>query len=165
MPTQESPQPDNVMLGIVNPHSSPLLANQHKNLTGSDLCLTISGQDNPTNSASYGMGNNMMLNSDLGWLDLENITSGFSNNSNFGDLGNNSNPGSMPQDQFQMQFLDDSGAQLGNGFIKTGNPLNGCVGNQAHDLNSYLDPGLTHHSGFLLQSDENTLVELGLSTS
>lgn len=107
-----------------------------------------------------------MLTNELGWLDLENMGTGLSfsptTNSGFGNLGTQSNPGSLPHDQFQTQFLDDTTSQLGNGFMKVANPP--INGNLANDLN-FLESGLSHHSGLLLQSDENTLVELGLSTS
>ena len=110
-----------------------------------------------------------MLTNELGWLDLENMGTGLgfspTTNSGFGNLGTQSNPGSLPHDQFQMHFLDDTTSHLGNGFMKVANPpMNGCAVNPANDLN-FLDSGLAHHSGLLLQSDENTLVELGLSTS
>ena len=101
-----------------------------------------------------------MLGNELSWLDLENAGSGtnFGFTPGFVNIGSQSNPGSLPHDQFQMQFLDDNSGQLGHNFMKVSNPsLNG--------MGSYLDTGLSHQSGLLVQSDENTLLELGLSTS
>ncbi len=163
-PTKHAPRQgsDNLMLGAALNSQNP-----SKTLTGSDMCLSIPGQDGSRNTlagtGSYNnMAGNVMLGNELGWLDLENMTAGnglggFSPAFG-GNIGSQSNPGSLPQDQFQMQFLDDNNGHLGNNFMKVSNPsLNGLA--PGNDIGSFLD-----HSGILVQSDEKALLELGLSS-
>lgn len=143
------------MLGAMNCQNHSL----QKSLNNSDVCLTVPGQDGSRNSlvgsGSYNMSENVMLSNEIAWLDLENISSGNSlggfSPSGFGTIGSQSNPGSLPNDQFQMQFFDDTGGQVSNPS------LNGLT--SVSGVGPFLDP-----SGMLIQSDEKALLELGLSS-
>ena len=123
---------------------------------------------------------NFNMGNDLNWLNLDN-TAGMNYsptfNHSFGSLSNShSNPGSLPHEQFQHAFLDETmSTQLGGmmamgQMAKNSNPsLNGLGVSQcggAGDL-SFLDAGLMPpHSNSLYHTteEENLQHELGLST-
>lgn len=152
------PTPNNIMLGALNTQNHSLQHN--KPLNSSDVCLAVPGQDSSRNSlvgsGSYNLSDNVMLGNEIAWLDLENISTG--NNlggfspSGFPPINSQSNPGSLPNDQFQMQFFDDNTGQISNPSLLNGLPSGGDVG-------PFLDS-----SGMLIQSDEKALLELGLSS-
>ena len=155
-----SAQSDNIMLaGSTLPFGNPPLAPQHK--SGSDVCLNIpptrDGHKNST--GSYGNPGNIVANNDLGWLDLDNSSSGLSMSPTMNMFGglNHSNPGSLHHDQFHMDFMNDAHLNSSNSALNrlSSHPL---------DMNNYFDTGIPHNSG-MFPSEESTLLELGLSTS
>lgn len=180
-PSSSIAQASNPMLGNILPFGNPPLSSQHK--SGSDICLSLpEGRDGQKNSTASNvppyLPSNLTLGNELNWLDLDN-TGGLglspTLNHNFGSLTNShSNPGSLPHDQFHSTFLEDGmGTQMGmmgtaGGMAKNSNPaLNGfgmpphCVGGEM----SYLDTGMMQQPGLYPATDEERLLELGLSTS
>ena len=140
-----------------NPHLGP----QHK--SGSDLCLLPlreAPKPIPIGNSSYTGNSNMMLVNELGWLDLDNSSAiSLSPTMNAFTGLNHSNPGSLPHEQFHLNFLDD--AQQ----MKSSNPtLNSLGSHPGGEMHSFLEPSIHHQSG-LFPPDESALVaELGLSS-
>lgn len=132
------------------------------------------------------MSGNMALSSELGWLDLDNTSAlGLSptlHGGNFGSLHTHSNPGSLPHDQFHSAFMDDGGigAQVGGMMDPLGKGSNPTIngfdlggvaagaggvvsGGGGGGLQSFLEPGMMHQSGLYPSTEEERLLELGLS--
>ncbi len=157
----------------------PSLSSQHK--SGSDICLSLpEGRDGQKDTMEGTMpyNNNFAMGNDLNWLNLDNTTGmSFSPTygNAFGNLANShSNPGSLPHDQFQHAFLDDSmGTQMGvmgmGHMAKNSNPaLNGFglpphCGGGGNDM-PFLDAGIMSQSTmYPTTEDEKLQLELGLS--
>ena len=178
---QDAGQP-NYMLGNIMPFGNPSFTAQNK--SGSDICLNVpdgsrEGQKNST-GGSGGVtypagGTNLTLGNDLSWLDLDN-TGGLGlsptlHSTNFGSLNTHSNPGSLPHEQFQTAFLDEGmSAQVGmmDSLTKNSNPaMNGFgvapAGVAGEGIAPFLDPAMIHQPGMYGSSEEQQLVELGLS--
>lgn len=176
---QDSAQASNYMIGNIMPFGNPSLTAQNK--SGSDICLNLpEGRDGQKNSVSstglYNPGGNLSLGNELNWLDLDNTSSlATLQASTFGgsNLSSHSNPGSLPHDQFHTFIEDGMNAQVGmleslgknsnptvNGFGLGGVPGGGGGGG----MPSYLEAGVLHQSG-LYPTDDERLLELGLSTS
>ena len=158
---QDSTQSDSIMFGgsgvqFGNPHLGP----QHK--SGSDLCLLPPREvpkPIPIGNSSYTGNSNMMLVNELGWLDLDNSSAvSLSPTMNaFAGL-NHSNPGSLPHEQFHLNFLDEAQG------MKSSNPTLSSLGSHPGEMHSFLEPSI-HHQGLFPPSDESALVaELGLSS-
>ena len=176
-------QSSNYMLGNIMPFGNPSLTAQNK--SGSDVCLNISdgsgreGQKNSLGgSGMYGMPTSSLGN-ELNWLDLDHTNSlGLSPTMHgggaFGALNSHSNPGSLPHEQFQNSFIEDGMvSQVGmmgtpgkgsnpamNGF-GLGGASSGGVGMGG----GFLETGIIQQAGLYPSSEEQRLLELGLSTS
>lgn len=180
---QDSSQSSGYMLGNIMPFGNPSFTSQNR--SGSDMCLNVpdggrEGQKNSTGgTTSLYVPNNV---SELGWLDLDNTSSlGLSptlQGSNFGNLNTHSNPGSLPHEQFQTAFENGMGVQVGvmealaknsnpavNGFDLGGAALGGVArgGSNGEVIASFLEPGMMHQSGLYPSTEEEQLLELGLS--
>ncbi len=150
------------------PFGNPPLSSQNK--SGSDVCLNMpesrEGQKNSAGvSGTTGYGpSNLILSNELGWLDLDN-TGGLglspTSNNTFGSLNSHSNPGSLPHDQFPNSYIEDSMMVMG-GMTKNSNPSMFGVG---VGMQSFMEPGMMHQSSLYTTTDEESLLELGLSTS
>lgn len=153
---------DNIMLSghPLQPFGNAI---NHQGRSTSDLCLRDSSKGNlGGGGGSYG--NNHMISSEFGWLDLtlDNMaTFGLSPSPSIGSTAamSHSNPNSLMQDSSYMYFMDDSSAHS-----KSLNPPNG-IGTHHHDAISFLEPILNPASHFFPTSEEAALLELGLSTS
>lgn len=174
---QDSNQSSNYMLGNIMPFGNPSLTSQNK--SGSDVCLNVvdgrEGQKNSVGSTGlYVQNNSVVLGNELNWLDLDNTSSiGLSptlQGGGFGSLNSHSNPGSLPHDQFQHSFIEDGmGAQAAmmGSLAKNSNPaVNGfgMGGMSAGGIPSYLEAGVMNQSGLYPATEEERLLELGLST-
>lgn len=155
---QDSLRSDSIMLGssITYQTPNPPLSLVHK--SNSDLCLVDSAHKHTMNPPPY---NGAMLGAGVGWLDPPDGSGMMSDVSpTVGSLGlNNSNPGSLTHEGFQMNFLDDINKH-------TPNPNNASM--NGFGQSEYLTHSLPTSSGLLhvFQQDESqTLLELGLSTS
>ena len=172
----------NYMLGNIMPFGNPSLTAQNK--SGSDVCLNLpdgtrDGQKNSVGGPGLYVAtnnNNLVLGNELNWLDLDNTSSlGLSptlHGSTFGNLNSHSNPGSLPHDQFHSSFLEDEiGGQVGlmGNLAKNSNPaMNGygLGGSVAGVGMQYIDnAGVMQQSGLYPSTEEERLLELGLSTS
>lgn len=179
-------QSSNYMLGNIMPFGNPSLTAHNK--SGSDVCLNVAdgssreGQKNSLGgSGMYGAGmTSNTLGSELNWLDLDHTNSlGMSptmqSGLGFGALNSHSNPGSLPHEQFQNAFMEDGMvSQVGvmgtpgkgsnpamNGFGLGGAP-SGVVGMGGGS--GFLDSGIIQQTGLYPTSEEQRLLELGLST-
>jgi hypothetical protein len=167
-----------MQLGNIMPFGNPSLTAQNK--SGSDVCLNLmegrEGQKNSTGSSGLYTTNN--LGSELNWLDLDNTSSlGLSPTlagGNFGNMNSHSNPGSLPHDQFHSSFLEDGlvgGVHSGMMVDKSANPtINGYGGNAGGGggggIQSFFDSSsVMQHPGIYPTTEEDRLLELGLSTS
>ena len=152
---QDSLRSNSVMLGgsLSYQTPNPPLGLMHK--SNSDLCLVESAHKHALNNPPPYSGA-MLGGAGIGWLDPPDGGGMMSDVS--GSLGlNNSNPGSLTHEGFQMNFLDDMNKHGAN----PGNPsMNGFAQSE------YLTHSLPTSSSLLFQQDESqTLLELGLSTS
>lgn len=182
-PSSSINQAANTMLINILPFGNPPLSSQQK--SGSDICLHLpEGRDGQKNSIDGTAGNihlyapnNLSLGNDLNWLDLDS-TGGLRvspTNNTFGSLTNShSNPGSLPHDQFHNAFLEEGmGAQMGAmgtgvGMAQNSNPVLNSYGMPPHCIGSgemsFLDPGMMQQSGHYPATEEERLLELGLSS-
>lgn len=149
---QDSVQSDSIMLAGGVPFGCTHLL--PPNRSGSDLSLNREGHKNS------GVSNNMyscnvLPPSELGWLDLDSSNALSLSPTTFNMT--HSNPGSLPHEQFHLNFMEDS-------QMKSSNPtLNGLSSRM--EMTPFFDSGIPHQSGFFPPSaDETVLVELGLSS-